>query len=158
MWTQSDRRGQTDTGETKKEFLLSLFFFPSMSHIFFNDFSRYTPFRSLEFSCMTHSNLLCIHALRPSCWILIILPNLTVILTIYSIFLRAFRKASNFSLIVVTWSTSCLPGVTHCHRHHSRTETIIKCSWNVTHAFVFSGLKYTSYKVHISFCSCSASY
>lgn len=95
-WQKRSNRHRWD----KKEFLLSLFFFPSMRHIFFNDFSRNTPFRSLEFSCMTHSNLLCIHTLRPNCWILIILPNLTVILTIYSIFLRAFRKAFNFSLIV----------------------------------------------------------
>lgn len=78
-WQKRSNRHRWD----KKEFLLSLFFFPSMRHIFFNDFSRYTPFRSLEFSCMTHSNLLCIHTLRPNCWILIILPNLTWLYTVF---------------------------------------------------------------------------
>lgn len=89
-WQKRSNRHRWD----KKEFLLSLFFFPSMSHIFFNDFSRYTPFRSLEFSCMTHSNLLCIHTLRPNCWILIILPNLTWLYTVF--FSVHFEKPSIF--------------------------------------------------------------
>lgn len=92
-WQKSSNRHRWDK---KKSSYCPFSFFPSMSQIFFNDFSRYTPFRSLEFSCMTHLNLLCIHTLIPNCWILIILLYLTVILTIYSIFPLHFEKPSIF--------------------------------------------------------------